>query len=378
MQFKNTYYAVCTLTAMLLIWQPATAQIKTLAGKNISMAEMDDFLKKEMDSLHIPGLSIAIINKGKIVYNRALGTGNVALKTVLDTASIFEAASISKPVFAYFVMKQVDKGLLALDTPLYRYMPYADISKDERYKLITARMVLSHQTGFPNWRYFEKADSTLNIKYGELYLKFTPGTGFAYSGEGYFYLAKVLAYLNGKTIQTLDSVFQSQVAEPLKLKPFYFSGNTYVKMHKISGHKNGKAFEKKWPVSFPEQDSSWFGAAGGLHTNATTYARFLVAFMKNKGISQESMREMLTPQIYLPKDHQSYKEDKDFAWGLGIALKETPFGTLYEHGGNNGDFQSGFLMDKKSNWAFVFFTNCDKGKELNKKLQSLLLQSKKQ
>ena len=110
---------------------------------------------------------------------------NVDTRAVLDEQSIFEAASLSKPVFAYFVMKLVDKGQLNLDTPLYKYMPYPDIEKDERYKFITARMVLTHQTGLPNWRYFDLADSSMHIKRGDLYLKFTPGTNFSYSGEAY-------------------------------------------------------------------------------------------------------------------------------------------------------------------------------------------------
>lgn len=117
----------------------------------------------------------------------------------VDDQSIFEAASMSKTVFTYFVLKMVDKKLLDLDTPLYRYFPYKDIEKNERYKLITAWMVLSHTTGFPNWRYFDKRDEN-RYKYGELYLKFTPGTEFAYSREGYRYLSLVIAHLNGLSI----------------------------------------------------------------------------------------------------------------------------------------------------------------------------------
>jgi CubicO group peptidase (beta-lactamase class C family) len=69
----------------------------------------------------------------------------------VNDQTLFEAASVSKPIFAYFVMRMVEKGLLNLDTPLYKYLPYPDIEHDDRYKLITARMVLNHTTGFPNW-----------------------------------------------------------------------------------------------------------------------------------------------------------------------------------------------------------------------------------
>ncbi|MFP3836070.1 serine hydrolase domain-containing protein, partial [Chryseobacterium sp. SIMBA_028] len=83
----------------------------------------------------------------KIVYHRALGTANLETQLPLNNQSVFEAASLSKTVFAYFVLRLVDQGVLNLDTPLYKYMPYEDIADDERYKLITARMVLDHTSG---------------------------------------------------------------------------------------------------------------------------------------------------------------------------------------------------------------------------------------
>jgi len=150
--------------------KPCIGQINTVSGKKITTEAMDQFLKNQMDSLELPGLSIAIINDGKIVYHRALGVTNANTKEKadfchiplsgpnankneqMDEYSIFEAGSLSKPLFAYFVMRMVDKGLLSLDTPLYKYLLYPDIAQDERYKFITARMVLCHTSGFPNWR----------------------------------------------------------------------------------------------------------------------------------------------------------------------------------------------------------------------------------
>lgn len=372
MQYYRQVATAIVLTFVLGSFQ-SFGQIKTAGEKKISIVVIDDFIKSTMDSLQMPGVSIAVINGGKIVYQRALGIGNLETRTKVNQESVFEAASLSKPVFTYFVLKMIDKGLLSLDTPLYKYMPYSDIEKDERYKLITARMALTHQTGFPNWRYFEKADSNLNVKYGDLYLKFTPGTRFAYSGEGYLHLAKVIAYLTNTNIQGLDNVFQNETSKPLGLQHLYFSGNDYICQHKVSGHKKGKVSTKKWPVSFPDQDSSWFGAAGGLHTNATNYANFLIALMNGKDISEALINEMLSPQIQLPKTSAMVTEEGYSAWGLGIAIRNTPFGILHQHGGNNGDFQSGFVIDKRKKWGFVFFTNCDKGNEFYKKLQSFLV-----
>ena len=352
---------------------PAAAQIKSFRGQNIPEAELDRFIRQQMDSLGLPALSIALISNNRIVYHRAFGVSDIKTKKPVDEASIFEAASMSKTAFAYFVMKSAEKGLLDLDTPLYKYWPYPDMAQDKRYERITARMVLSHQTGFPNWRYFEKPDSALHIKYGDLWLKFTPGTQFAYSGEGYHYLAQVIAKLNHLDLKTLDALYQKEVCEPLGLSHFYFSGNNYIYQHKVSGHRDGKSVGRPWPVSFPQQDSTWFGAAGGLHTQASDYARFLIALMEHKGISKASLDEMLKAQVQVPKDNEAYTIEGDSAWGLGIAIIPTNYGTIYEHGGNNGDFQSGFKYLKARKTGYVFFTNCDKGSIFNKNLTAFLM-----
>jgi len=351
-------------------------KIQLINGEYIDTAQFEKFITSQMDSLALPALSIAVINNNKVVFHKALGVANVDTQESVDNNSIYEVASLSKPIFSYFVLKYVDRGLINFDTPLYKYMPYPDIEQDKRYQLITARMALSHQTGFPNWRYFEMADTSLHINYGDLYLKFTPGTQFAYSGEGYLYLAKVIASLNNCDLQTLDNLFQKEVAEPMGMNHAYFSGNEYISKHKIFGHKQGKVFYKKWPTSFPDQDSSTFGAAGGLHTNAIDYAKFLIGLSEKKGLSASSYNEMFKAQVLLPKEHSMYQESGNAAWGLGIAIRPTPFGIIYEHGGNNGNFQSGFILSLDKKIGYVFLTNCDQGHSFNEKLSVFFTKQK--
>ncbi|PTS94259.1 serine hydrolase [Pedobacter sp. HMWF019] len=360
------------LLLLLLFTFKSYSQLQTLSGRKLNVEDLDKYIRKQMDSLAMPGLSFALINKGKVVYHRSYGVTNVETKLKVDDQSIFEAASMSKTVFAYFVLRMVDKKLLELDTPLYRYMAYKDIEKDERYKLITARMVLSHTTGFPNWRYFDKRDESL-YKYGELYLKFTPGTQFAYSGEGYRYLSLVVAHLNGLSIQTLDPLFQKEVAKPLHMKHTWFSGNDYISIHKVQGHVNGKMTKKAWPTSFPEQDSTWLDAAGGLHTEALDFSAFLIGLMKGKGLSKSILNEMFKQQVVLDKTTPHYVVNGDTGWGLGIAIKPVTYGTIYEHGGNNGDFQSGFKINKANQNGYVFFTNCEQGVAFNNRIAELLI-----
>ncbi|SDG47874.1 serine hydrolase domain-containing protein [Mucilaginibacter gossypii] len=335
---------------------------------------IDTFLQKQIDSLQLPGLSIAFISKGKIVYHRALGVTDIKTKTPIDEQSIFEAASLSKPVFTYWVMKLVDRGILNMDTPLYKYLPYPDIAQDERYKLITARMVLSHQSGFPNWRFFT-ADSSLHVKQGDLYLNFKPGTAFNYSGEGFLYLGKVVAHLLNCSLQNMEPLFEREVAIPLHMPHSSYTANPYILKHKVRGHHDGHidpANGLNWPI-IPSIsiDSNTFNPAASLHTNALDYAAFLIALMNDQGLSTNSIHEMFRQQLTVPLP-EDFRKAGYSAWGLGIAIAQIPSGAIYLHSGNNGNFQSAFMMDKARQSGYVFFTNCDHGNTFNEKLEAFL------
>ncbi len=329
--------------------------IRTVDGKQIAVKKLDEFILTMMDSVKIPGLSIAIINNAKVVYHRAFGVKKINTLEKVNEQTIFEAGSMSKPLFAYFIMKQVEKGILDLDKPLYEYLPYQDIAYDDRYKLITARMVLCHTSGFPNWRN-DKLD-----------IKFTPGTAFQYSGEGYQYLAKVVAYLRGTDFKGLDSIFQKEVAEPLGAQQLHYIWNDYIAQHKATGHRDGKAtdngpIEKKpWICHLvPFQgDPNIFGAAYSLHTEATNYAKFLIAMMQEKGITKETWDEMLKEQVSLPIDNE-YRKNGITGWSLGFAIEPTSNGVRYIHDGSNGDFQSYCHFYKEKDYGIVFFSNSDK------------------
>jgi len=145
-----------------------------------------------------------------------------------------------------------------------------------------------------------------------------------------------------------------------------------MKNHKVKGHIKDKAVDKAWPTAFPEQDSTWFDAAGGLHTEAISFSAFLVGLMDGKGLSKKLNDEMFKVQVQLDKNSPHYMINGDTGWGLGIAIKPVSFGIVYEHGGNNGDFQSGFKINKSNRNGYVFFTNCDQGNVFNKNLAALL------
>ena len=324
------------------------------SGIYISISGLDTFLKTQMDSIGIPGLSFALINDEQIVYHRTFGVTNVETNQPVSNETIFDAASMTKTPFAVLVLKLTEKGILDLDEPLFTYLPYFDIAYDERYKLITARMVLSHTSGFPNWRRFNE-DKKLDIK-------FTPGTQFLYSGEGYEYLAKVIAHLLGIEKNDLQELFNDEISKPFGMDKTVFTWNSWLQEHRATGHVDGKVAEG-WGI---DSENPGFYASYSMQTEAASYARFLIALMNEKGLKKESYDEMLKVQFPDASEHGKNQ------WGLGIAISPSEFGNEYSHGGYNLNFSSNFMFNKKQRFGYVFFTNCNKGSDLNKELLEFL------
>jgi CubicO group peptidase (beta-lactamase class C family) len=308
--------------------------------------ELERFVKAYLEYFKIPGISLAVIKDFKIVYHSGFGVRSTATREPVRDDTVFEAASMTKPVFAYTVLRLVDRGLLKLDSPLYTYLPYEDIAHDDRYKLITARMVLTHRTGFPNWRT------------GKLDIKFTPGTEVSYSGEGFVYLGKVVEHLTGKKLVDLC---RDEVFAPLVMDNASLVWNESVARLTATGHGGNAPMAKRKPTA-PN-------VAASLHIDAKNYARFLIAVLQGKGLSEATAREMLRPQVKIP-------DEQGASWGLGIAIEETPFGTNYGHGGRNPGFTSHSMMYKDQGIGYVFLVNNDDASKIDNVLNAYLIAGK--
>ena len=221
----------------------------------------------------VPGLSMAVVQNGRVIWAGAFGTVNDSARTPLDAETIFEAASLSKPVFAYIVLRLVDRGEFDLDRPLFEMLAYPRLAHDERYKRITARMVLSHGTGLPNWG-------------GEkLTLQFDPGTAYGYSGEGFVFLQKVIEHVTGRS---LDELARREVFQPLGM-----TRSSFVWQERFAGNA---AYAKDWLWNVaPVNRYAEANAAASLLTTATDYARFVAAVLTGRGLSPGRWREFLTP-----------------------------------------------------------------------------------
>jgi CubicO group peptidase (beta-lactamase class C family) len=321
---------------------------------NDPFSQLQADIPKLMQQADVPGLSIATIQNGKPfrVYN--FGLKNAETKQPVTDETIFEAASLSKPVFAYAALKLVDQGKLGLDVPLTTYIPKPYIEGDDRLAKITARIVLSHRTGFRNWR----GDGN------PLSIYFTPGERFSYSGEGYVYLQTVVEQITGKP---LNDLMNELVFTPLGMTSSSYAWRSDFDARTAYGHDaDGNTTKLR------KDDHA--NAAASLNTTAHDYALFIAAVLNGTGLKPATLHELQTPQIAVDPectnctDRAPKELSKNLFWGLGWGIErperngaaDSNSETLW-HWGDNGAFKCFVVAKPRNKSGMVLFTNSENG-----------------
>ncbi len=304
------------------------------------MTSWDHNLQRLLKEAAVPGAALAVIRSGRLERLSSHGVRGIPSAAPVDQNTIFEAASLSKPVFAYIALQLLDQGKLELDARLGDCLPNY-IATDARSSSITVRHVLSHSSGLPNWR---------NSDY-PLRTYFEPGERFSYSGEGFLYLQRAVEAITG---EELDVLARRLVFEPLAMsrssfvwRPDFLENCAYP--HDAFGtpalmYKPGVA-----------------NVAWSLQTCAPDYAKFLLAVMEGSRLSSATARLWLEPAIEVRhKGAQSLEPGTadvttGVAWGLGWGL-EPGAGTFF-HWGDNGPFTAFTIGSRAHQAALVFFAN---------------------
>jgi CubicO group peptidase (beta-lactamase class C family) len=286
----------------------------------------------------VPGLAIAVVRDGEVVARIAEGMRNAHSREPVDDDTIFEAASLSKPVFAYAVLQLVDAGKLSLDTQLSSYV--ADyVAGDPAAAGITVRQVLSHTSGLPNWRSKELPLKTY----------FPPGERFSYSGEGFVWLQRVVEVVTG---EALDQVVQRLVFDPLGMRRSSYTWRSEFDANRADPHDSAMAPGTKLKPAA--------NAAYSLCTTASDYARFLQAVLSGERLSPATARLWLDAHVHIRRAcfqclADMLETDQRVAWGLGWGL-EPDRGTFF-HWGDNGRFKAFVVGSLADRTAAVVFTN---------------------
>jgi CubicO group peptidase (beta-lactamase class C family) len=303
-------------------------------------------IPKLMELSDIPGFSIAVIRDGEIYWTGAFGVKSTETKESIDEETIFEAASLSKTVSAAAALKLVERGVLDLDTPLHEYFPSPRLQKDERYKKITARLVLTHTTGLPNW-------GTRLIR--------EPGQLFGYSGEGFRYLGQVVEKLAGIPFQEF---VQKEIFEPLDMThSSYIWNDLYA--------ENGAIGHDRHSFANPLRRNTIPNAGASLLTTPRDYAVFLCAILNGTLLKPETINTMLTPHVKATK-WDTTEEDQYISWGFGWGIQPGSTENGFFHWGNNGDLRGLTLAYKNKKEGIIFFSNSENAFALAEPLLALL------
>ena len=281
-----------------------------------------------------PGAAIGVVNGTERMIVAAGDRGDDRGRVEDDT--IFAAASLTKPVFAAGVMALVDDGVLELDRPLSEYVADPYLSDDARAASITARMVLSHTTGLPNWR--EGSDDRVHPPEATLCLRWKPGTRWGYSGEGFSYLQHVIERTCAAPI---NQCFADLVFGPLGMNDSTFVPPASDDPRLAIGHTHdGKARTLFHPPAAK-------AAAGGLFTTAPDYLRFVDHCLVNE-------ERMFVPQVQI---------DDALAWALGWGIEIGTDNAVWQWGNDPG-YKNFVIVQPARRRGVVVFTNGDRGAEV--------------
>jgi CubicO group peptidase (beta-lactamase class C family) len=378
-KLKNKFKLLGLLIFCFQITYGQHIQIKKLDGKKITSAQVDKIVQQLMDTAHVTGLALSILNDNKIVYTKAYGYKNNKTKEPLNTSTVLYGASFSKAVFAYLTMIIVQEGKLDLDKPLYKYLDkllpeyenFSDLSGDNRWKLITARMCLSHTTGFPNWRFLNAQTGAFEAE-GKLAIYFTPGTRYAYSGEGLMLLQLVIEKVTGKNLEEL--------AEEKVFLPIGLMRTSYIWQERFEndfayGHNENEELLGKKKRKKP-------GGAGSLETTIADYARFVEYMMQGNGLNRKWRKEMLKPQIQIHSKYQfptisdevtQKNRNIRLSYGLGWVLLKSKYGKAFFKEGHDDGWQHYNINFINKRTSIIIMTNSSNGEKIFKEILERLI-----
>lgn len=348
------------LTGLLAVVSVGSERLHAQSGGESSAAStslelaITAIVPELLDEYHVPGASVAVIREGEIESVLDFGVQRAGSASRVDEHTIFEVASLSKPVFAYGAHLLAQKGILDLDRPLSEYLesPYVD---DPRLDRITARLVLSHSSGFPNWR----PGGLWSDDPKPLLIEFDPGERFQYSGEGYVYLQRVVEHLTG---ETLDLYLKRAVLEPLGMTDSSFLWEERFEGNLASRHDGEGVPGREWR---PREAL----AVGTLYTTASDYARFLQTLVadgtdSSMPLSSTSIEYMLTP-------HSSI--DDSLGWSLGWGIERRDNGMLFWQWGENEGIKTLAAGSRSTGTAVVVLTNGQWGHDVGRPIMELVL-----
>jgi len=360
---------VCVALLLAAIVPPQSKgrdTIRRLDGSTITTDEAASFAKETLAAARVTGAQIAVLNGGSLVWSAGFGLRRRSPELPMDRETTTWAASITKGVFATYVMQLVERGEFSLDVPVARqlprpldnYEPYREVAdalvKDPAWPTVTPRMLLAHTSGLANFPFLEPDK--------KMHLRFKPGSEYRYSGDGINLVQFLIEQQKGRP---LDQLMQEALFTPLAMtrtgliyRP-EFADNV---ADRYGADEQFLSQTKRFPAR----------GAGSMTTSAEDVARFASALLADRLISSATRKAMLTPFVQIRTLHQfALKADEPpgaeaaavglgygMGWGL---LTRTRFGPAFFKEGHGDGAQNYMICFERSQSCMIVLTNSDNG-----------------
>lgn len=354
---------------------------------------LEGYIPEEMGQNQVPGLSIVLIREGRVVWRESFGVSNSITKTPVSERTIYEAASLGKPVAAYGALRLVEAGDIMMNAPMDQYLLHPFLMDPQGRNEISLSHVLSHSSGLSN-----------NMRRFDTQVYSPPGEQFQYSGMGYLYAQTVVESVSG---MAFEKHMQKSVFEPLAMKDSSYLWHDKWADRISNGHITGlnlfaflgivylviwlvafvmlllaRAFrircspEKKTirnsvavfiigiglitlisynialPVSVDWSRNRQVNAASSLYSTSDDMATFLLQLLDSdrwSAIEQQMMEEQI-------------QVEQNLYWGNGIGIQKNPQGRIsFWQWGSNIDFQAFMIGYPAEQTGVVILTNSSTG-----------------
>src|ERR1700683_3791413 len=341
--------------------EKAQSTARTVAAKKDGRAEVDAHAAEWLKESDVPSAAVAYIEDRKVTWTAVYGEQSPGVPATAKT--LYNMASLTKPVTAEAILLLASAGKLSLDEPMFRYWLDPDIKDDPRSKSLTARLCLSHQTGFPNWR--GKTGGVLKIQWD-------PGTQTGYSGEGFNYVGR---FTEKKMAKPFDALAQEIVFDAIGMKETSYTVKEWYagRLAVPRGPKGEKPIDAV---------ATMWNGADLLRTTIGDYAKFVVSVMHDEGVTKEIAAERATMTRDLMKPEDLDKVCKaagegghcTITAGMGLGWEvETVNGVkILNHDGSDWGVKTFTMFAPSQGIGVIVFTNGENGTEVIRKVVEAL------
>ena len=342
---SSEWCALAAMTMTLAVGVPP-AEAAAVPAPPLPTAQA---LQAQLAAFDVPGIAMATLKHCEPAEAVVAGQASLDPLWAVTPATVFEAASLSKPVFAWLVMQLVDEKVIELDRPFAPTFDYARIPDKAAYALLTPRMVLTHRSGLPNW---VDGDTDFPVRVTPIPFRHPPGTAYSYSGEAFQLLQ---TFVEKKTGRTLQALFQDRLGRWMPHSTFTrpLPPGTVPSRGYRSARQPDSGRDMTNLTDYPM-------SAASLVTTAQDYARFLSLVCKREGLSRSAYDDMLRPQSPMPPGDPPQRASRGLAW----TVTDLGAQTLVSHNGSNGEYRAFAGFVAQSGDGIVILTNGSKGRAL--------------